>query len=59
VTLVTIADQTSFSDGTVSLQYKSGDNIAKITLTGLTTAQDSLIFGVNDLNTVFGAGSFS
>ena len=58
-TLVTIADQTSFSDGTVSLQYKSGDNIAKITLTGLTTAQDSLIFGVNDLNTVFGAGSFS
>jgi len=50
-------DNSSFTDGTFSLQYASGGNVVKITLTGLTSAQD-LIFGVNDLNTIFGAGTF-
>jgi len=52
-------DQSSFTDGSISLQYASGGNVVKITLTGLTATQDSAIFGASDLNTVFGPGTFS
>jgi len=57
--LASVADQTSFTDGSLSLQYASGGNIVKITLTGLTAAQDGGVFGPSDLNTVFGAGTVS
>ena len=49
----------SFSDGNVALQYATGGNVVTITLTGLTNAQDGSLFGANDLNTVFGAGTFA
>ena len=55
----TIADQSSFSDGSVSLQYASGGNVVKITLTGLTNAQDAGILGITGLNSVFGQGTFA
>ena len=48
----------SFSDGTVTLQYTTPGNVVNITLTGLTNAQDGSIFGASDLNNVFGAGTF-
>ena len=54
----TLADQSSFTDGSLSVQYAKGGNVVKVTLTGLTAAQDASIFSVADLNTVFGAGSF-
>lgn len=55
----TVTDQASFTDGSLSLQFASGGNIVKVTLTGLTAAQDSAIFGAADLNSVFGAGTFA
>ncbi|NBY54965.1 MAG: hypothetical protein EBQ48_06310, partial [Betaproteobacteria bacterium] len=55
---VAISDQTSFVDGVVSLQYATGGHIVKVVLTGLSVAQDSAIFGVSDLDKVFGPGSF-
>jgi hypothetical protein len=54
-----ISNQESFADGSLSLQCASGGNIVKITLTGLTAAQDRAVFGPSDLNTVFGAGTVS
>jgi hypothetical protein len=54
----TLADQSSFTDGKVTIQYAKGGNVVKVTLTGLTEAQDSAIFTVGDLNQVFGVDSF-
>jgi hypothetical protein len=55
----TITDQGSFTDGSLSVQYVSGGNVVKITLTGLTAAQDSAIFGIPFLNSVFGEGTIT
>ena len=46
------------TDGVASIQYVSGGQTVSITLTGLTTAQDSALHGTTDLNTVFGLGVF-
>ena len=54
----TISDQNSFTDGTVAVQFAKDGNVVKLRLTGLTAVQDGAIFRVEDLNTVFGAGSF-
>ena len=49
----------SFTDGQASLQYASAGQVALITLTGLTNAQDASLFQATDFNsaTVFGAGT--
>ncbi len=48
----------SATDGVASIQYVSGSQTVAITLTGLTTAQDSALHGTTDLNTLFGLGAF-
>jgi len=58
-TPVSIADQSRFDDGSFSVQYASGGNIVKISLTGVDTYQDGRIFSVSDLNAVFGPGAFT
>jgi len=46
------------TDGVASIQYVSGSQTVGITLTGLTSAQDSALHGTTDLNAVFGIGAF-
>ena len=60
--IVATIDQSSFSDGQVGIQFAGASgNMALITLTGLTAAQDAAIHQVSDLNlsTVFGAGTLA
>lgn len=52
-------NNSSFADGQVTLEYAQGGQVANVTLTGLTGAQDAQLFGTADLNTVFGAGTFA
>ena len=53
--------QPSFTDGQVGLQYAGNSQVALIILTGLTNAQDGLMFQPSDLNNtgVFGTGSLA
>ena len=53
--------QPSFTDGQVGLQYAANSQVALIILTGLTNAQDGLMFQPSDLNNtgVFGTGSLA
>ena len=53
--------QPSFTDGQVGLQYAANSQVAVIILTGLTNAQDGLMFQPSDLNNtgVFGTGSLA
>ena len=48
---------TSYTDGSVTLQYSSGGQTEKVNLVGLSATQDAAINGILDLNTVFGAGT--
>jgi hypothetical protein len=48
-----------FDDGAVTLQYAANNQIALITVDGLTAEQDGQIFGVNSFNNVFGAGTIA
>ena len=45
------------TDGVASIQYVSGGQTVSVTLTGLTTPQDSALHGTADLNTLFGIGT--
>jgi methionine-rich copper-binding protein CopC len=49
----------SFTDGNATVKYALAGQVAQITLTGLTNAQDGSLFGLADLNTLFGAGTIS
>jgi hypothetical protein len=49
----------SFSDGKVTLEDAQSGQVAQVILAGLTPAQDALLFGPSDLNTVLGAGTFA
>lgn len=49
----------SFTDGQATIQYANSGVVTQIVLTGLTAAQDAQLFGPNDLNTVFGGGTFA
>lgn len=53
--------QSSFSDNQIGLSYSAAGQTAVITLTGLTNAQDTLLFAPTDLNNagVFGTGTFA
>ena len=50
---------TSYSDGAALLQFASSGGIALIRLTGLTTAQDEALSIPENLDKVFGTGSFA
>jgi hypothetical protein len=50
-------DNSSFSDGSVTLQYAQLGQVVQITLTGLTSAQDGALHSLLDLNTIFGSGT--
>jgi uncharacterized protein YjlB len=50
---------TNFGDGEVTLQYAANNQIALLTIEGLTAQQDAAISGVNSFNTVFGAGTIA
>jgi|EndMetStandDraft_3_1072993.scaffolds.fasta_scaffold29464_2 hypothetical protein len=52
-------NNSSFTDGSVTLEYAQGGQVATIVITGLTNAQDAALFQPADLNTVFGAGTFA
>ncbi len=45
------------ADGSVVLQYVSGVNTVRVTLTGLSAADDALLTSLAGFNTVFGAGT--
>ncbi|HKX79749.1 MAG TPA: cadherin domain-containing protein [Novosphingobium sp.] len=49
----------SFTDGEVTIQFAANNQIALITIEGITNAQDGQIFGVTSFNTVFGAGTIA
>ena len=50
-------DNASFDDGRIGLWFASTGNIVTIVLTGLSATVDSALFGPDNLNTVFGAGT--
>jgi len=49
----------SNTDNAVHLQYANDGKITLLHLTGLTTAQDAVIYSVNSFNTAFGANSLT
>ena len=48
---------TSYTDGSVTFQYSSAGQTAKVVLVGLSAVQDAGLNTVTDLNNVFGAGT--
>ena len=54
--LVSVSN-TSYTDGSVTLQYSSGGQTEKVILIGLSGVQDAAINSATDLNTVFGTGT--
>ena len=55
--MVASLDNASFDDGRIDLWFASTDNIVTIVLTGLSATVDTALFGPDNLNTVFGAGT--
>jgi hypothetical protein len=51
--------QSDFGDGSIGLSYAANNQVAVITLTGLTPAQDAQIHSPEDLNILFSAGTFA
>lgn len=50
-------DNSNFGDGAAKLESTSTAGTVTVELTCLTPAQDAAIFTVNDVNTLFGAGT--
>jgi hypothetical protein len=51
--------QSDFADGKIGLSYAANNQVAVITLTGLTPAQDAQMHSPEDLNILFSAGTFA
>ena len=51
--------QSDFGDGSIGLSYAANNQVAVITLTGLTPAQDAQMHSPEDLNILFSAGTFA
>jgi Ca2+-binding RTX toxin-like protein len=50
-------NNSSFTDGSIDIQWAPPGSVVTITLTGLTSTQDTSLFSVSDVNTLFGAGT--
>jgi len=53
-----ISNQESFADGEVSLQFAVDGVIARLTLIGLSADQDSKVLATENLNNLFGSGTY-
>lgn len=50
-------NNTSFTDGQIDVQWAYNGNVVTATLKGLTNDQDIKLLAINDLSTLFGAGT--